>query len=126
MTTGFVSTNFAKAEIEASESKDDSKEVKRTNSAERRNITTKGKTGSVKAKPFVAAGFFILGAVTGYLGYDSDKDAKFYHNEYKNSTNHAEIDGLKTKISDAESKRNLFYGISGASLVGITLTLVLF
>ncbi len=126
-TTGFVSTNFANAEIEASKA-EEVKDVDRNETAERRNISTKGKGNGakIKAKPLVAGGFFVLGAVFAYLGYDSHKDAEKYHSEYENSTNLADIERLKEKISDSEKKRNIFYGVSGASLVGLTLTLTLF
>lgn len=125
-TSGFVSTNFANADIEASKQEEDNAPEIQKDGAERRNMKTKGKETKFKAKPFVATGFFLVGAITGYLGYDANQDAKYYKNEYDNSTDPDEIEDLKETISDYEKKRNTYYGISGASFVGLTVTLTLF
>lgn len=126
-TTGFVSTNFANADIEATEKSSETfQRDSLSNSAERRNIKVEGKKTSFKAKPFVATGFFIAAAITGYLGYDANQDAEYYKKEYDNSTTPEEVEANKKKIEDAEKKRNAYYIASGASLVGFTVTLTLF
>ena len=126
-TAGFVSTNFANADIEATQQSEETfKRDSTSTSAERRNIQVKGKQTSFKAKPFVATAFFIAAAVTGYLGYDANKDAEYYKKEYDNSTDPDQVEENKKQISDAEKRRNTYYIASGASLVAFTVTLTLF
>jgi len=129
-TTDIMSKKFMKADMETTKSgKENIKKeevLSEQSGAERRNIEVSGKHTKFKIKPFVATGIFLVGAVTGYLGYDANEDAKYYHKEYETETDVERIEELKQKISDAESRRNTFYIISGASLIGVTVTLTLF
>lgn len=129
-TTDVMSKKLMKADMEATKSSEENikkeEESRKISGAERRNIEVSGKHTEFKVKPFVATGIFLVGAITGYLGYDANEDAKYYHKEYETETDVERIEVLKQEISDSESRRNTFYIISGASLISVTVTLTLF